>query len=237
MNRIVPCIVPVHPKIAHLAQSVSNLHINIAPFAHAIKRQKMLLAKPAHLALRSQFLKCIVIRLPDIQQRNKIRLPIHKPLVLLVCGLLLLERPHARVLNADCRRNNQHLAQSAFFLRLQNHPRYCWRERKTRHIAPQRCQTLVIINRIQCPQHIKSPLNRLRTGGLNKWKRLDIAQPQRNHPQNDLSQIRPLNFGLRVFWSREKTFLIVQTNTHPILHAPTPPCPLQGTALRNLLHR
>ena len=106
MNRIVSRIVPVHPKIAHLAQRVSNLHINIAPFAHAIKRQKVLHAKLPHLALRSQFLKRIVIRLPDIQQRDKIRLPIHKPLVLLVRGFLMPERPHARVLNADCRRNN-----------------------------------------------------------------------------------------------------------------------------------
>ena len=237
MNRIVSRIISIRPKTAHLAQSVSNLHINIAPFAHAIKRQKMLLAKSPHLTLRSQFLKRIVIRLPDIQQRDKIRLSIHKPLVLLVCRLLLLERPHARVLNANCRRNNQHLAQSAFFLRLQNHPRYRWRERQPRHIAPQRCQTLVIINRVQRPQHTKSPLNSMRTGGINKRKRLHIAQPQRNHPQNDLGQIRPLNLGLRVFWPREKTFLIVQTNTHPILHAPTPPGPLPGTALRNLLHR
>ena len=59
------------PEIIPLLQGIDQLRVDIPPLAHAGVAQKMVATEPAELGLRHRF-KLTVIRLPDVEEREKI---------------------------------------------------------------------------------------------------------------------------------------------------------------------
>jgi hypothetical protein len=87
--------------------------VNIPPFAHADVGEEMVMAEPAHPALRHHF-ELVVKCLPDVQQREEIGVRVREAPVRRVRLRLLVERPLARILDAEPCSNDQNLAQAFF---------------------------------------------------------------------------------------------------------------------------
>ena len=87
---------PVEKVIERIVQ----LRINILPFAHPQVGKKPLLAEFASLALRAEPVPFVMDRVPNIKQGEKIRLRIGKLLVRRSRGVLLVQRPFTRILDA-----------------------------------------------------------------------------------------------------------------------------------------
>ena len=109
----------------------------------------MVLAEFAALVLRAQRFPLFVHGVPDIQQRQEIRLRIGKALVRGRGGLLLLQRPLARVLDAQPGGNNEQLTRGMLLLRLQQHPAQRRIDGQARQIAAQRRQLAAGIQRAE----------------------------------------------------------------------------------------
>ena len=98
-----------------------QLLMNIPPLTHPRVAEKMIPTKPTQLGLRHA-LKFIVIGIPDIEDRKKIRVRMQETSM---CGVrlgLLIHWALARILNTQGRCDHQHLAQSLLGSGLENHP-------------------------------------------------------------------------------------------------------------------
>src|SRR5207237_4299084 len=97
-------------KVVALLQRAEELLVDVAPFAHARETQEMFATEPPQLRLAHRF-ELVVVRVPDVEQREKIRIGMRETPVRSIRHLLLIERPLARILNRKPRRDHQHLAQ------------------------------------------------------------------------------------------------------------------------------
>ncbi len=122
MNRGVIGIAVVQLEAAQIFQRAVQLRVQILPFAHPQVGEKVRLAEFPPLALRAEPLPLVVNRVPDFQQREKIRLRIGKAFVRGGGGVFVVERPFARILNAQAGGDDEQFARGVFVLRLQQHP-------------------------------------------------------------------------------------------------------------------
>ena len=94
--------------------------MDVAPLAHARITKKMFAAEAPELRLRHR-LELAVIRLPDVEQREKIRIRMHEAPVGRIGLLLFVHRPLTRVLDAQAGGDDHDFAQCLLGARLQNH--------------------------------------------------------------------------------------------------------------------
>ncbi len=100
--------------------------MNIAPFAHAFVREKVLPAKPFELTGAFFGVLGVMITIPDIEQRGKIREGIVEAGVHLIGRIGLLKRPLPGVLDAQYRGNHCNLIDTALISGFQQHPGQPW---------------------------------------------------------------------------------------------------------------
>ena len=74
-------------------------------------------------------------------------------------------------------------------------------------------------------------------GRLDERKRLDVAQVERLHAQNDLGEVGALDLRLRERRARIEILLRVEPDANACLHAARAAFALVGAALRNRLDR
>ena len=111
--------------------------MHITPLAHPRVAQKMIFAEPPQLRLRKP-IKLVMIGVPDVEQRHEIRIRMIEPAVRGVGLLACFHRTLARVLNAQARGDDQHLAHGLLGARLQNHPAHRRVHRQPRQLATER---------------------------------------------------------------------------------------------------
>ena len=109
-----------HFETVAFAQHVLQLRMHIAPLAHARERQVVRRAEFPQLAEREP-LEFVVIRLPDREQREKIRVGMREAPVRRVGLGLRVERALPRVLDTQRRRDDEHLAQRLLVPALDDH--------------------------------------------------------------------------------------------------------------------
>ena len=91
-------------------------------------------AELSQLAER-HLLELVVVDFPDGQQRQKVRVRMGEATMRGIRLLLQIQRPLARILDTEGRRNNQHLAQGLLVPCLQNHPAHRRIHRQMRQLA------------------------------------------------------------------------------------------------------
>ena len=112
------------PQVLATLEQLVQLALDITPFPHPRIAEEMRFAPPTHLRLRQSF-KLVVQRFPNREQREEIRLLMSEPTMSRIGRRLLIERSLPRILHAESRRDDHHLAQRLLFARLQNHSPHC----------------------------------------------------------------------------------------------------------------
>ena len=219
-------------ETAGFPKRTAELHVDIAPFAHAVVGQVVLPAEPAHGGLGLQVLESTVESLPDIEQGQEIRGPVPELAVFGVRLFLLVERPYAGVLYADGRRDHEDLLQDAFLTGLQQHARHRGRHRQSRHVPAPSGQPPFPVDGPQFGEQLEPVPDRLGRGWIEKGEGVDVAQFQRQHAQDDLREIGALQLGRGEFRPAGQVGLAVKPEADASRHASAPSGPLQGAASR-----
>ena len=97
-----------------------QLPVQVPPFPHAHVRQKVLLARLAQLGV-GESVGPVLIRVPDLEQREKIRSLDAELPVRFVRGLLLLHRPITRIADLERRSNDQDFGQAMLIVSGHDH--------------------------------------------------------------------------------------------------------------------
>jgi len=74
-----------------------------------------------------------------------------------------------------------------------------WLDWELCHSTSQPCQLALVIQRSESIQHLERPDNSFCRWFVQEWEVQNIIDTERFEHQDDHSQIRPLNFGDRIF--------------------------------------
>jgi len=125
------------PKITARLQHVEQLRVDVAPLADARVAEEVLAAESTQARLRKP-LELVVKRLPDRQQREKIRVGMDEAPVRGVGLLPRVHRPLARILDREAGGDDQHLVQGLLLARLEDHAAHRRVDRQARELAAER---------------------------------------------------------------------------------------------------
>ena len=212
-----------------------QLTVNVAPLAHAQRRQKIFVTRLHQLALRFLVLDLGLVPVPQLEPGEEFRLLVGKLPVRGVGTALALLRALARVLHGQRGGDHQHLAQTTLFACGDDHARHARVERHLRQFLPDRCQRALFGHRAEFEQELVAVADRLRRRRLDEGEILDIADAQRLHAQNHPGQRRAQDFGVGIRRAQAEFLLVIQAYTHSGRHPPATPGPLVGRGLGDLL--
>ena len=226
---------PARPaaETARFPKGAAELHVDVAPFPHAVVGQVVAPAEPAHGALGLQVLEGIVKSLPDIEQGQEIRGPVPEFPVFGVRLFLLVERPDAGVLYADGRRDHEDLLQGAFLAGLQQHARHRGRYRQSRHVPPPSRQLPFPVDGAQFGKQLEPVPYGLGRRRIQKGEGVYVAQFQHQHAQDDFGEIGTLQLGRGVLRPVRQVGFAVEPETDASGHPSAASRPLPGAALRD----
>jgi hypothetical protein len=105
---------------AELAHGAHQLLVDVLPLAHPPRRDEVVAARPLELRATAAAAGLLVER-PQLQVAEEVADLVAELLVRLVGLLLGRQRPLARILEAERRRDDQHLAERALALAAQHH--------------------------------------------------------------------------------------------------------------------
>ncbi len=106
-----------------------------------------------------------------------------------------------------------------------------------REFVAERREFVPIVQRAELVEQRVAGANGGSDGGVEKRERLDIAEPERLHAQDDFREIRPLDLRLREARALREIFLRIEPDAGAILHAPRTARALVRAALRDVLDR
>ena len=231
MDRSVSGVALVESQRAQIFQRVMQLGINILPFAHPHVGKKALFAEFPPLALRSQPVPFLVNRVPNVEQREKVGLRIGELLVRRGRRFLLFQRTLAGILNTQSGGNDQQFSSGMFVLRLEQHASERGINGQPRQILPEWREGAQFVQR---PEFLKQRVpigDGSRRRRLDKWKRLNVAQVERLHAQDDFREIGALDFRLREQRPGLEILLRVEPDANASLHPARAAFALVGAAL------
>ena len=143
----------------------------------------------------------------------------------LVCGSL------ARILNRDRGSDDEHFGQGAFGMGLQDHARHSGGDGQVSHVDAETRKALVSIDGAQFLQQLVPTLDGGRLRWIDEGELLHLPELQIEHAENDVGQIRTLDFGLCVFRARAEVLFAVQSHADSFRHTTTATFALLGTRL------
>ena len=146
-----------------------------------------------------------------------------------------LERPLARVLDAESGGDDKQLAGAVLALGLEQHPAQGRVNRQAGEVVSQGRELAGFIHRPQFLQQGIAALNGGGGGRIEEGEGLDLAQPECLHPQDDFGQVGALDFGLRVKRTPAEIGLRVEADANAVAHAPASSFALVCAALGNRL--
>ena len=237
MDRLVSGVAFVELERAQIIERVVQLRVKVLPFAHPQIGEKALLAEFPPLALRPQPFPLVVDGVPDVEQREKVGLRIGEPFVGGGGGFLLVERTLARVLDAQAGGDDQQFPRGVFVLRLEQHAAERGINRQPREVVAERRELALFIQRAEFLEQRVAAGDGGGRGRMDKRKRLDVAEAERLHAQDDFGEIGALDFRLRERRARLEILLRVEPDADAVLHAPRAAFALVGAALRDRLDR
>ena len=177
-----------------LPDEFHQLPMNVEPFPHSIERQEVLPAGLAELTSRKLRFQ-LVVEVPELQIGDEIGLFVGRKGVRGIGGLLLVQRPLARILHRQRRGDDENLVQAALVGGGQNHPPKTRVDRQAAQLAADFGQLPLGVDRAEFDQRAVSVVDRLRLRGIEEREAFDRAKPQGLRLQNDGRQVAPLDLG------------------------------------------
>ena len=221
---------------AHFRDPGQQFLMQVMPFAHAHEGQELGLTAVAQLVPR-QLPRLLVVIVPQVEQGQKIGLLVAETAMLLVGGLLSVQRSLARILNRQRRDQDQHLAQAAFLPCRQQHPSQTRIDRQPGQLPTEFADTALLINCLQFEQQAEPIADLPRIGRIDEGKILRLAQLQRTHLQNHRCQMGAQDFRVGKGRAGLEILFRVQANADAGTDPTAATGALPGTGLGNVLHR
>ena len=166
----------VGPLPAQLAHLLAELVMQVAPFAQPQVRHEMRAAAIDQRAVRQLRRQRVAEELPEREQAQEIGALVAKAQVRLVGGLLLVQRPIARIGHRERAGDDQHLGETAAVLRGENHAADARIDRQPRELAAERRERRCVVHRTQLLQQLIAVGDRARARRLDERKRVDGAR-------------------------------------------------------------
>ena len=138
--------------------------MDVAPFGEAQERDELRAAGVDAPAVRQPLPVEPGEELPQRDQRQEVGALVAEPEVRLVGGLLLFQRPVARIGHRQRGGDDQHLGQAAALARREHHPPDAGIDRQPREIAAQRRQRARVVDGAQLLQQLVAVGDRARPG-------------------------------------------------------------------------
>ena len=232
---------------AGVAGRGTQLAVQVLPLADAQEVQELLAQHPAEPVAR-QRLPLLVDVVPEVAEGEEVgavgvdgraaRGP--RPAeaaVLLVGGLAVFGGPLPRVLDREGGGDDEHLAQAAVAVGLDEHAAQPRVDRQRGERAADGCQTAGAVERTQLVQQREAVGDGTGVGRVDERERRDVAQLQRDHLQHDGREVGPQDLGVGELRARVEVVLGVEADADAVRDAATPPGPLVGAGLGDLLDR
>ena len=218
-----------------------QLRVDVAPLAHAARRDEVVAQQLLVLARREPMLAVAAARLleppPQLERAEELRLLVVELRVRLVGGLLLLERPVADVLDAERAGDDQHLAQRLAMARLEDHPADARIERQARELAADRRQRVLAVGRAELVEQLVAVGDRALRRRLEEREVLDAAEVERLHAQDDAGERRADDLRVGELRSRAEVGLVVEADADAVGDAPAAAGALVRRGLADRLDR
>ena len=151
--------------------------------------------------------------------------------------LLFFQRTFTRVLDFQCRGDNQDFAQTVFLVRRPDDAGDAGIDGKPSQFPPHVGQRMLFRHSPQFKQCFVAILDGIRLGGFEERKIFNVPQPERFRLENDVGEIRSQDFRWRIAFTRLVIFLRIQTDTDPRTDATAATSTLIGRGLRHRLNR
>ena len=172
---------------------------------------------------------------PELEQRDEIRIGIGETRMFLVgCGLMF-QRPFARVLAGQRGGDYQHFMQAGLVARGDQHAADARIDRQMRQLLADAGQSSLFIQCAEFGQQLLAVADALRFRRVEEREVVDLRQAQRLHAQDHAGKRRTQQFRRRVFWPRQKILLVIQPDADAFRHATATAGALVGGRLRDLL--
>ncbi|CAB4928564.1 unannotated protein [freshwater metagenome] len=202
------------------ASDLAELSVQVLPFADPQVVQELGAAHASELIGR-QLVSLLPQVLPQLHVRQEVRILDGETGMLLVCSLLVLGGTLPHVLNRQRRHHHQRVTKRSVAVGLDQHSCHSRIDRKGGQFAADRGElgSAVLRGRLQCSeffQQADTVADAAWIGRLDEGKRVDLAQSERGHLQNDRGQIGAQNFRLGELRTRLEVFLRVQPDTDPV---------------------
>ena len=188
-------------------------------------------AELAQLTLRLERLPGVVERIPDVQEGEEVGPRVAEAPVCRGGGLTLFERPFPRILNAQAAGDDQHLVETMLRACLEDHPAHARVHRQPGQLTAQVGQGAFLV---QCAQLLQERVGSADGGGggrFHEGERLDLAQGEGLHPQDDVGQVAALDLRLGERTAGGEFLLAVEPDAYPAREPATPSLALVGAAL------
>ncbi|MNH01854.1 hypothetical protein D3C79_610780 [compost metagenome] len=225
------------PQLFH---HLTQLGVNILPFAHPQVVQEIIAAQPTELAGGMLFL-LLFQPVPQVHVGQEVRVFIREATVLFIRRLLFVHWPFTRILNRQRRGDNHHLAHATALLRFQHHTRQAWVDRQLCQLTALRGELVVAIvcrfNRPQFFQQTHAIQNIAFVRRFHERECGDVAQPERGHLQNHRCQVGAQDLRIGKLRSRQEILFRIQANTNTVRHTAAAALTLVGRGLRHRLDR
>ena len=220
---------------AELGELGVQLAVDVAPFAHAPRRQEVVLQQGLQLAVALLVLQLLVVPLPQLEPAHEVGALVGEELVLLVGGLRALHRAVARVLHRQRAGDDQHLAHAALLLRGQQHPRDARVERQLGELPADLGQFALIVERMEFGEELVAVGDEPVAGRIDEGEAHHVAEPERLHPEDDARERRAQQFGVGEARPVGEVVLVIEADADAVGDTAAAAGALVGRRLADLL--
>ena len=178
---------------------------------------------------------------PETQPRQEVRVGLTEARVLLVGGLLLLERALTRVLDRHRGDDHEHVGQAPQAVGGDHHSGQSGVERHARHRAAEPREPQGAVLRVdhgtELTQQVDAVGHGPRVRRVEEPELLDRPEVERGHLHDDRGQVGALDLRIGELRTALEVVLGVQADADAVSDATTPPGALRGAGLRDRLDR
>ena len=224
-----------------LAGDTAQLAVEVTPLSHSDVVQMLVDAHPPEGVSRQLGLTLPEV-IPQSDNREKVGARHLEAAMESISAVTVLSRTFAHILNRQGSGDDEHLADAAVPIRLDDHPADARIDRQSRETATEPRQTIATrtvigLERTQFEQEPPSVGHLRRVGGLNEGEVIDPAKSERGHLQNDRGEACPEDLRLGELGARREILLGVEADAHPGRHATAATGPLGRRCLRDRFDR
>ncbi|OPZ72455.1 MAG: hypothetical protein BWY82_01405 [Verrucomicrobia bacterium ADurb.Bin474] len=208
MDRIGSLLRSTLPEHIEIPQDIRNLRMDLAPFSQSLIGNKMVPAKTTHPAL-GPVLVLFGIRLPYLQQTQKIGAFHAEFPVFLIRLCFLVLWPITRILNTQRGSDDQHTVQCMQLPTFKEHPGDRRINRNMCQLPPDLREIAVFIQGPDFGEQLQPTLNRPWLRRINERKALNRSKIEGFEAQYHRCQIGTVNLRRCELWAPQVIFLTV----------------------------